>query len=94
MVSGCGNERRVMFGAGLEDGLVFELPWLVDQQPIGMVAQNSTRRFEIGQKIGAKIKVSVLPCPAGDGLQKVGLHDPVFVVAEFWPWIRKKNVDR
>lgn len=43
--------------------------------------------------VGAEIEPGSLPCPAGDGVEKVRLEHPVFMMTFFRPRIRKQDPD-
>lgn len=45
---------------------------------------------EVGGIVGAKTKIGPGRGFGGERVKKLGLHEPVFVVAAFWPWIREE----
>ena len=78
----------------LKDGLVFEGPGLLDEAPSRVITDDRLRVVKVRLKIRAKTKAAARLGASRHCIQKISLNDPVFLVAEFRPGIRKKNEER
>ena len=88
------DERMVGGGPGLKYGFVLERPgcggdWL----PSRHGGKKRLHFTEVPDVIGAKMQPGSLPCPTGQGFQKLRLQQAVLVVPFFGPGIRKKHPD-
>src|SRR5258707_12809682 len=81
----------IYFGPILEHRLMFEWPMISDQFPCGMIADAGKRFSEIRREICTKIEATVRCGVGGSQIQKRRLHNPMFMMANLWPRIRKQN---
>ena len=77
--------------AALKYRRIFERPWCGSEMPGRVRSDQGVGILEIRAIVGTEIEFTRVGGMGGGLCKEAGLHDPMFMVSGFWPWVGKEH---